>query len=166
MEQPGGPAGAAAGGDRAAAGGAPGAPAGRVTGEEEESPACSPLRLRPISRSIHIIVVAQSSESTSIHVPRVQQRLSPRRNWVPHPLSRKRACTHSPSNQRRGEHTRLRVRGWGSPNSDDWRKASFLLCGFWSLSGSAVAIPMLPRFYYKSACTLSLRKRGYLQYCE
>ncbi len=28
-----------------------------------------------------------------------------------------------PRNQRGGGHTRLRVRGWGSPNSDDWRKA-------------------------------------------
>ncbi len=30
-----------------------------------------------------------------------------------------------------GGHTRLRVRGWGSPNSDDWRKslAICLLCG-------------------------------------
>ncbi len=56
MEQQEGPAGAAAGGDRVAAGGAPGAPAGRVTGEEEESPACSPLRLRPVSRSIYVIV--------------------------------------------------------------------------------------------------------------
>jgi hypothetical protein len=29
------------------------------------------------------------------------------------------------------QHTRLRVRGWGSPNSDDWRKsvAICLLCG-------------------------------------
>jgi hypothetical protein len=26
-----------------------------------------------------------------------------------------------------GGHTRLRVRGWGSPNSDDWRK-SLALC--------------------------------------
>jgi hypothetical protein len=56
MEQQGGPAGAAAGGDRVAAAGGAGAPAGRVTGDEEESPACSPLRLRPVSRSTHIIV--------------------------------------------------------------------------------------------------------------
>jgi hypothetical protein len=54
MEQQGGPAGAAAGGDRVAAAGGAGVPAaGRVTGEEEESPACSPLRLRPVSRSIY-----------------------------------------------------------------------------------------------------------------
>jgi hypothetical protein len=46
------------------------------------------------------------------------------------PLSRQRVC---PFPQNRGPggggggHTRLRVRGWGSPNSDDWRK-SLALC--------------------------------------
>jgi hypothetical protein len=32
-----------------------------------------------------------------------------------------------------GGHTRPRARGWGSPNSDDWRKglALFLLCGLY-----------------------------------
>jgi hypothetical protein len=32
-----------------------------------------------------------------------------------------------------GGHIRLRVRGWGSSNSDDWRKslALCLLCGPW-----------------------------------
>ncbi len=40
------------------------------------------------------------------------------------PLSRQRVC---PSPQSRGEgHSRLRVRGWGSPNSDDLRKSSAL----------------------------------------
>jgi hypothetical protein len=43
----------------------------------------------------------------------------------PHPLSRSECV--SPLIQRRGEHTRLRVRGWGSLNSDDWRK-SLALC--------------------------------------
>jgi hypothetical protein len=37
------------------------------------------------------------------------------------PLSRQRVCP-SPRNQRGRGHTRLRVRGWWSPNSDDWRK--------------------------------------------
>jgi hypothetical protein len=36
-------------------------------------------------------------------------------------------CIPPPLNQRRGEHTRLRVRWWGSLNSDDWRK-SLALC--------------------------------------
>jgi hypothetical protein len=41
----------------------------------------------------------------------------------------------SPRNQRGGGvHTRLRVRGWGSPNSDDWRESLVLcpLCGVYS----------------------------------
>jgi hypothetical protein len=52
-------------------------------------------------------------QSTHLHgVPRAQC-LSPLWNWDPtHPLSRKRVNWH----------TRLRVRGWESPNSDDWRK--------------------------------------------
>jgi hypothetical protein len=45
---------------------------------------------------------------------------------LPTPLSRQRMC---PSHQNRGGggHTRLRVRGWGSTNSDDVRK-SLALC--------------------------------------
>ncbi len=41
-----------------------------------------------------------------------------------------------PSEPRGEGHTRLRVRGWGSPNFDDWRKslALCLLCGWNSLS--------------------------------
>jgi hypothetical protein len=36
-----------------------------------------------------------------------------------------------PADSRGGWHTRLQVRGWGSPNSNDWRKslALCLLCG-------------------------------------
>jgi hypothetical protein len=36
-----------------------------------------------------------------------------------------------PQNRGGGVHTRLRVRGWGIPNSDDWKKilALCLLCG-------------------------------------
>ncbi len=48
--------------------------------------------------------------------------LSPRRNWAsPTPLSP--ASVPLPRKQRGVEHTRLQVRGWGSPNSDDWKKA-------------------------------------------
>ncbi len=36
-------------------------------------------------------------------------------------LAMQRVCP-SPQNRWGGEHTRRRVRGWGSPNSDDWRK--------------------------------------------
>jgi hypothetical protein len=42
------------------------------------------------------------------------------------PLSRQRVCP-SPQNRGGGRGTRLRVRGWGSPNSDDFRK-SLALC--------------------------------------
>ncbi len=47
---------------------------------------------------------------------------------LPTPLSR--ASVPLPP-EPRGGHTRLRVRGWGSPNSDDWRKSLSLclLCG-------------------------------------
>ncbi len=43
-----------------------------------------------------------------------------------HRLSRQRVCP-SPRNQRVEGYTRVRVRGWGSPNSNDWRK-SLALC--------------------------------------
>jgi hypothetical protein len=54
---------------------------------------------------------------------RVPQCTSPRRNWdSPHPFSRQRLCP-SPRTKGGGGHTRRRARGWGSPNSDDWRKS-------------------------------------------
>ncbi len=66
-----------------------------------------------------------SIKSTTVYVPSSELGLS-------HPLSRQRVCP-SPRNQGGGPggHIRLRVRGWGSPNSDDWRKslALCLLCG-------------------------------------
>ncbi len=49
--------------------------------------------------------------------------MSPRRHWdSPNPYLASE-CAPPP----RTGHTRLRVRGWGSPNSDDWRK-SLALC--------------------------------------
>ena len=42
------------------------------------------------------------------------------------PPSRRRVCNPPPLNQRRWEHTRLRIRGWGSPNSNDLRKSPAL----------------------------------------
>jgi hypothetical protein len=54
--------------------------------------------------------------STTVTVP--SSELGP-----PHPLSRSE-CVSPPLNQRRGEHTRLRVRGWGSLNLDYWRKSA------------------------------------------
>ncbi len=53
-----------------------------------------------------------------IYISTVPQCLSPRPNWDPHhPLYRKRVCPLS--SNRRGRNTRLRVRGWGGPNSDN-----------------------------------------------
>jgi hypothetical protein len=49
-----------------------------------------------------------------------------------YPLSPKRVCfSPEPKGGGGGLHTRLRVRRWGSPISDDWRKslALCLLCG-------------------------------------
>ncbi len=42
---------------------------------------------------------------------------------LPPPLSP--ASVPLPPESKGGGHTRLRVRGWGSPNSDDWRKAEY-----------------------------------------
>jgi hypothetical protein len=62
--------------------------------------------------------------------------MSPRRNWdspnpasVPLPL------------EMGGGHTRLRVRAWGSPNSDDWRQslALCLLCAGY-LTGELISL--------------------------
>ncbi len=53
--------------------------------------------------------------------------MSPRRNWDSPNPSPASACTLPPPHQRVGGHTRLRLRGWGSSNSGDWRK-SLALC--------------------------------------
>ncbi len=57
--------------------------------------------------------------------------MSPRQNWdspTPYLASE---CAPPPGPKGGGGHTRLRAMGWGSPNSDDWRKslALCLLCG-------------------------------------
>ncbi len=54
--------------------------------------------------------------------------------WIgtPHPLPP--VSVYPPLNQRSGEHTRLRVRGWGSLNSDYWRKSLALCLHFESLA--------------------------------
>ncbi len=88
-------------------------------GGERSIESYGPRKLGPLSQSNYIY--------------RVPQCMYPCRNWVPQPLSRKRVCP-PPPNQRVGGQTSLRVGGgggWGSPNSDDWRKslALCLLCG-------------------------------------
>ncbi len=51
---------------------------------------------------------------------------------LPIPLPQASVCPPSPHGPRvHGGHTHLRLKGWGSPHSDDWRKslALCLLCG-------------------------------------
>ncbi len=52
--------------------------------------------------------------------------MSPRRNWDSPTPSLVSECA-SPPGIKGGGHTRMRVRGWGSPNFNDWRK-SLALC--------------------------------------
>jgi hypothetical protein len=66
-----------------------------------------------------------SHTNTDTNIPRVPQCMSSHWNWGP-PLPLPPANVDpSPVNQRGGD-ARLRVRGWGSPNSDDWRKSRAL----------------------------------------
>ncbi len=86
------------------------------------------------------------SPTKYVYVKGTTECMSPRRNWdSPNPSLAGEYAPRSPQN-REGGHTRLRVRGWGSPNSDDWRKslALCLLCD-------------LPRFSptWKLLCTNS-----------
>ncbi len=56
--------------------------------------------------------------------------LSPRPNWdplPPPPTPLAQANVLPPGTKGGRVHTRLRVRGWGSPISDDWRE-SLVLC--------------------------------------
>ncbi len=63
-----------------------------------------------------------------INTPRLSKCLSRRWNWYHPPPSPASECAPG-TKGRGGLHTRsrLRVRGWGSPNSDDWRE-SLILC--------------------------------------
>jgi hypothetical protein len=82
------------------------------------------------------MVAALISNGTEAHIylelfSRSPQCPSPRPIWDPHTLSRKRVCP--PPRTKKGlGHTRLRVRGWVGPNSDDSRKSLglCLLCGY------------------------------------
>jgi hypothetical protein len=66
----------------------------------------------------------------STYIYRVPQCMSPRRNWDSPTPSLASECAPPPGTKEGGGHTRLLVRGWSSPNSDDWRKglALCLLC--------------------------------------
>ncbi len=71
--------------------------------------------------------------------------MSPRWNWDSPTPSLASECAPPPGTKRGGGHTRLRVRGWGSPNSDDWRK-SLVLC---------LLCVLLPRVRYEEASAAS-----------
>ncbi len=47
--------------------------------------------------------------------------MSTRWNWDPTPLDASECAL--PPGPKGGGHTRLRLKGWGSPNSNDWRNA-------------------------------------------
>jgi hypothetical protein len=56
--------------------------------------------------------------------------MSSRRNWDSPSPSHASECATPPRTGGVGGHARLRVRGWGSPNSDDLRSLALcLLCG-------------------------------------
>ncbi len=79
--------------------------------------------------------------SQSTYIYRAPQCMFPRRNWAspnPSPASK---CALPPT-KRWGGHTRRRLKGWGSPNSDDWRKslALCLLCAPDNVSSTSVRI--------------------------
>jgi hypothetical protein len=73
-------------------------------------------------------------EEQSTYIQRVPQCMSPRRNWDSPNPSLASECAPPPRIRGAGEegHTSLRVRGWGSLNSDNLRKslALCLLCGW------------------------------------
>ncbi len=70
--------------------------------------------------------------------------------WIGTPPS-PAVSVYPPLNQRRGEYTRLRVRGWGSLNSDDWRKS----------------LALGPHFPGESLAALStLSCRGHIYLCD
>ncbi len=62
--------------------------------------------------TMYSVGTAQSRQSA--------KRFSSRWNWdSPHPFSRRRVCPPPHPLVRGGGHTRLRLKGWGSPNSNE-----------------------------------------------
>ncbi len=84
-------------------------------------------RLYPSSPSHHgTALFASYPQSTDIYrVPQCTVCPLVGIGTLPPPLSP--ASVPLPPELKGGRHTRLRVRGWGSPNSEDWRK-SLSLC--------------------------------------
>ncbi len=65
----------------------------------------------------------------------VPECMSPRRWDSPTPSPASEFAPPPPGNQKGGGHTRMRVRGWGSPNSDDWSKNLVLTTLWWLVGG-------------------------------
>ncbi len=84
-----------------------------------------PARFRQKEKLSVYITKYLYMQSTTVYVPSSELEL-------PQPISRKRVCP-----PKGGGHTRLRLRGWGSSNSDDWRK-SLELCLLCGLHGTQV----------------------------
>jgi hypothetical protein len=78
-----------------------------------------PLEQIMLQRS-NLLNHGPANQSQSTYIYRVQQYLSPRRNWDSPTPSLASECAPLPGTK---GHTRLRMRGCGSPNSDDWRKS-------------------------------------------
>ncbi len=71
----------------------------------------------------HSLAITRDTDNYKVHtyIPWVPQCLSPRSNWnLPPSFPQVSVYPHP---RTKGGDTRLRVRGWGSPNSDDWRKS-------------------------------------------
>ncbi len=73
----------------------------------------------------------------------VLQCLSPRRNWDSPTPSLPSECAPPPGTKGGGGHTRLRVRGWGSPNSYDWRKAQHSACSVVQIKSPSFVFPKI-----------------------
>ncbi len=83
---------------------------------------------------------------TTVYVPSSKLGIS-------QPLSRQRVCP-SPQNGG-GGHTRLQVRGWGSPNADDWRSLALcLLCDSYSKSSTILLSSVISVFHRTSIALL------------
>jgi hypothetical protein len=96
------------------------------------------------------LVYTQSS-----YLYRVPQCMSPRGNWDSPTPSLASECA-PPPRTKGGRHTRLRVRGWGSSNSDDWRK-SLALCLLWGFN---------PQMTWSNGCRASFSRSHTKKTCR
>ncbi len=96
--------------------------------------------------------------------------MSPRRNWGSPNPSTQASVPSPPLEQKVGRHTRLWLRGWGSSNSDDWRKslALFLL---WlaiyrweNLTGNAPITDRLEWRKYTKIKTKKISRKSWLKF--